>query len=84
MIIWEHISKRHYTIKDYLLYYFEHGKSKRNNNLLHYWINNQIKKGDRCCIDVKNLIVAAENFQDSVALETLELIKNHLENKEGD
>ena len=81
-IIWEHISKRHYTIKDYLLYYFEHGESKRNNNLLHYWINNQIKKGDRCCIDVKNLIVAAENFQDPVALETLELIKNHLK-KEG-
>ena len=48
------------------------------------WFFKQIKKGDQCCIDVKNLIVASENFQDPAALETLELIKNHLENKEDD
>jgi hypothetical protein len=82
-IIWEHIATEKrcpYTIKDCLLDYFKYGKLK--NKSLYNWINKRIKRGNQSCIDVKNLIVAAENFQDPVALETLELIKNHLE-KEG-
>ena len=84
-IIWEHIAiERHcpYTIKNYLLNYFKYRKTK--NESLRSWFYLRIKKGNQCCIDIKNLIVAAENYQDPVALETLELIKNHLENKEGD
>jgi hypothetical protein len=42
-----------------------------------------IKKGNQCCIDIKNLIVAAETYKDPVAIETLELIKNHLKEEEG-
>ena len=83
-IIWEHITiERHcsYTIKDYLLYYFKHGKPKHNSSLCQ-WFNREIKKNNQSCIDIKNLIIASETYQDPVALETLELIKNHLE-KEG-
>jgi hypothetical protein len=82
-IIWEHITiKRHcpYTIKDYLLNYFKHGKLE--NRPLYNWFAKKIKKESQCCIDIKNLIVAADTYKDPVALETLELIKSHLE-KEG-
>jgi hypothetical protein len=86
MIIWEHmkhvVTKNHcpYTTKDYLLDYFKHGKLE--NKSLHVIVAREIRKGNQSYIDIRNLIVAAENFQDPVALETLELIKNHLE-KEG-
>jgi hypothetical protein len=86
-IIWEHIKaeRKHHSIKDYLLYYFKYGKPTISNNKnLCIWFIKQINKDNQCCIDVKNLIIAAETYQDPVALETLELIKNHLENKEGD
>jgi predicted lipoprotein with Yx(FWY)xxD motif len=86
-IIWEHIKaeRKHHSIKDYLLYYFKYGKPTISNNKnLCIWFIKQINKDNQCCIDVKNLIVAAETYQDPVALETLELIKNHLEDKEGD
>jgi hypothetical protein len=80
--IWEHIIKKHcpYTTKDYLLNYFKHGKLE--NRSLCNWFSREINKGNQCCIDIKNLIVAANTYQDPVALETLGLIKNHLE-KEG-
>jgi hypothetical protein len=82
-IILEHITiKRHcsYTIKDYLQYYFKHGSK---GNQLNAWFWKQtVKKNDQCCIDIKNLIIAAETYKDQVALETLELIKKYLE-KEG-
>ncbi len=82
-IVWDHIKSRHCTIKDYLLYYFKHGKlTEISNKSLYEWFKNQVKRGNQCCIDIKNLIVAADTYQDPVALETLSLIKNHLE-KEG-
>ncbi len=82
-IVSEHMIERHssYTIKDYLLYYFKYGKPKRNSSLCQ-WFNREIKKNNQCCIDVKNLIIAAETYQDQAALETLELIKNHLEKED--
>jgi hypothetical protein len=81
--IWEHIKteREHHSIKRYLLYYFKHGKPTPS-SLQYYWFLNQIKQNDKPCIDIKNLIVAAENFQDPVALETLDLIKNHLEKED--
>jgi hypothetical protein len=83
--IWEHIKiEKHcpYTIKDYLSDYFKHGKPKRDNHL-RVWFYEQIrKKNNQSCIDIKNLIIAADTYKDPVALETLDLIKNHLE-KEG-
>ena len=82
-IIWEHIKTSHYTIKDYLQYYFKCRKPKYGSRPYN-WFFKQIKKGDQCAIDIKNLIVAADTYKDPVALETLDLIKNHLENKEGD
>jgi len=83
MLIWKHIKpKDFYTIKDYLLYYFENGKPAMNNVLYRRFIR-EIKKGNQCCIDIKNLIIAAKDYQDTVALETLELIKKHLEEEEG-
>jgi hypothetical protein len=79
-IIWKHI-KTHHTIKDYLQYYFEQGKLK-GHNTLSQWFNREIRKGNQSCIDVKNLIVASETYKDPVALETLGLIKNHLEKED--
>ena len=84
-IVWEHMTKKHcpYTIKDYLLYYFKHEKStKISNKSLYIWFIKEIKNNNRCCTDIKNLIIAANTYKDPVALETLELIKSHLE-KEG-
>ena len=82
-IIWKHIKSKieNHSIKKYLLYYFKNKKPARN-NALYDWFYRQIKKSDQCCIDVKNLIVASENFQDPVALETLDLIKKHLEKED--
>jgi hypothetical protein len=71
-----------YTIKEYLQYYFEHGKPKGHNILLSQWFNREIRKGNQSCIDIKNLIVAADTYKDPVALETLDLIKNHLEKED--
>jgi hypothetical protein len=75
--------KRHrpYTIKDYFLYYFKYGKLRRDSSL-RQWFAREINRGNQCCIDIKNLIIASETYKDPVALETLELIKKHLE-KEG-
>jgi hypothetical protein len=80
--IWEHIKteREHHSIKRYLLYYFKHGKPTSGN--LQTWFSNRVGRNDRPCIDIKNLIIAADTYQDPVALETLSLIKNHLE-KEG-
>jgi sortase (surface protein transpeptidase) len=85
-IAWNHIKteRKHHSAKDYLQYYFEHGKPTNiSNKGLYNWFFWGINNGNQCCIDIRNLIVATENFQDPVAIETLELIKNHLENKEG-
>jgi hypothetical protein len=81
-IIWEHImsSRTNHTVEDYLLYYFKHGKPTSGN--LQTWFSNRVGRNDRPCIDIKNLIVAADTYKDPIALETLSLIKNHLE-KEG-
>ena len=76
------VTEKHcpYTVKDYLLDYFKH--EKLENRSLYQWFTKEIKNSNQSCIDVKNLIIAAETYKDPVALETLELIKNHLE-KEG-
>jgi hypothetical protein len=83
MIIWEHI-KNNYAFKDYLLYYFKHHKRPTlgPSNGLYQWFYHEFNKGNRCAIDINSLIVAADDYKDQVALETLDLIKNHLE-KEG-
>jgi hypothetical protein len=81
-IIWEHIKagREHHSIKRYLLYYFKHGKpTKISNKNLCIWFTKGINRGNQCCIDIKNLIIAADTYKDQVAIETLELIKKHLE-----
>ena len=84
-IIWEYVTENrcYYTIKDYLQYYFEHGKPIKSNSGFYNWIINQVRRGNQCCIDIKNLIIAADTYKDPVAIETLELIKKHLKEEEG-
>ena len=49
-IVWDHIKaeRERYSIKDYLLYYFKHGKlTGISNKSLYEWFKNRVKRGNQ-------------------------------------